>query len=193
MIYFISQRKPKLPTTADDTTLYSNENDANKLLKILKKETTIVLNGFRSNEMKSNDDECHLIVANNENSTLNLGCETIKSSGTVKLLGVIIDKQHVTNICKKGNQKCHALAQISRYMSKDKLRILMKAFTESQFNYCPIVWMFHNRTLNNKINRLHERALRIVYKDTNDDSTFEDLLDKDGAFTIHRNLQRLAI
>ena len=70
----------------------------------------------------------------------------------------------------------------------------MKAFIESQFNYCPLVWMFHNRTLNNKINRLHERALRIVYKDENGISTFKDLLQKDGAVKVHdRNLQRLAI
>ena len=47
------------------------------------------------------------------------------------------------------------------------------------------------RTLNNKINKLHERALRIVYK--NDSLTFLELLDKDESITIHqRNLQRLA-
>ena len=52
--------------------------------------------------------------------------------------------------------------------------------------------MFHNRILHNKINKLHERALRIVYK--NEDLTFQELLDKDGAVTIHhRNLQRLAL
>ena len=52
--------------------------------------------------------------------------------------------------------------------------------------------MFHNRTLNNKINKLHERTLRLVYKDNN--STFHELLENDNAVTIHqRNLQRLAI
>ena len=51
--------------------------------------------------------------------------------------------------------------------------------------------MFHNRTLNNKINRLHERALRIVYPNTN--LTFEELLEIDNSVTIHhKNLQRLA-
>ena len=55
--------------------------------------------------------------------------------------------------------------------------------------------MFHNRTINNKINRLHERALRIVYKyEPNDNLSFQELLDKDGAVKIHdRNLQRLAV
>ena len=76
-------------------------------------------------------------------------------------------------------------------MSTDKLRAVLKAFIESQFGYCPLVWMFHNRTLNNRINRLHERALRIIYKDTQ--LTFEELLALDKSFTIHhRNLQRLA-
>ena len=51
--------------------------------------------------------------------------------------------------------------------------------------------MFHSRTLNNKINRIHERALRNVYSDYN--SSFNKLLDKDGSFTIHqRNVQSLA-
>ena len=52
--------------------------------------------------------------------------------------------------------------------------------------------MFHGRVLNNKINRLHERALRLVYKDNI--STFEQLLIIDNSFTVHhRNVQNLAI
>ena len=67
----------------------------------------------------------------------------------------------------------------------------MNTFIQSQFNYCPLIWMFHCRTINNKINRLHERALRLVYK--NDNLTFHELLQLDGSVTIHqRNLQKLA-
>ena len=77
-------------------------------------------------------------------------------------------------------------------MSLEKRRTLMKAFIESQFNYCPLIWMLHSRTLNNKINRIHERALRTVYCDYN--SSFNELLDKDGSFTVHQsNVQSLAI
>ena len=68
----------------------------------------------------------------------------------------------------------------------------MKAFVESQFGYCPLIWMFHSRGLNNKINRIHERALRITYKDKS--STFQELLEKDNSVSIHhRNIQKLAI
>ena len=68
----------------------------------------------------------------------------------------------------------------------------MKSFIISQFNYCPLIWMIQNRGLNNKINHIHERALRIVYNDCS--STFEDLVNKDKSVTIHqRNLQQFAI
>ena len=46
----------------------------------------------------------------------------------------------------------------------------MKAFVKAQFGYFPLIWMFYSRGLNNKINRIHERALRITYKDKS--STF---------------------
>ena len=68
----------------------------------------------------------------------------------------------------------------------------MKTFIESQFNYCPLIWMLHSRNINNKINRLHERSLRIVYSDFK--SSFGGLLVKDNSFSIHeRNIHSLAI
>ena len=52
--------------------------------------------------------------------------------------------------------------------------------------------MCHSRKLNNKINNLHYRALKMVYNDHT--SSFDELLEKDGLFTIHhRNIQYLAI
>ena len=52
----------------------------------------------------------------------------------------------------------------------------MKAFITSQFSYCPLTWMFHNRNLNNKINRLHEQAVRLVYQNN---LSFSELLHLD--------------
>ena len=51
---------------------------------------------------------------------------------------------------------------------------LMNAFFKPQFNYCPLIWMCCNRSLNNKIDRFHERSLRIVYSDKISD--FSELL-----------------
>ena len=73
-----------------------------------------------------------------------------------KLLGVKIDSQflfesHVSTLCKKASQKLHTLLKITNYMDLEKRKCLMRAFITSQFNYCPLIWMFHSRKLNNRI------------------------------------------
>ena len=147
--------------------------------------------------MKSNTDKCHLLIVNSQNNDIKIGKDIITSEASVKLLGITMDNklnfnEHVDKICKKANDKLHALARITKFLSSDKLRILMKTFIKSQFNYCPLTWMFHSRQLNDKINKLHERALRIAHKNPN--LTFRQLLDLDKSHCIHhRNLQKLAV
>ena len=182
---------------ADDSTPYATSNDIETLLDILQKNTEILMKWFNENYMKSNNEKCHLVISSPDEVSIKIGCDEIVNEKSVKLLGVTIDQklnfsEHVTNLCQKASRKLHALARISKYMSINKRRIIMKAFIESQFGYCPLIWMFHNRTLNNRINKIHERALRLVYQDNT--LTFSELLAKDNSFSIHqRNLQKLAI
>ena len=76
-------------------------------------------------------------------------------------------------------------------MNIKKKKVLMKAFFMAQFSYCPLTWMFHSRKLNNKINKLNERCLRIVYNDNT--SSFDELLETDNSVSVHhRNIQVLA-
>ena len=82
----------------------------------------------------------------------------------------------------------HSLERISQFMNIRKRRMTMKAFIASEFDYYSLVWMFHSRTLNSRVNKLNERALRIVYQDYA--SSFTELLEKDSSRTIHdRNIQ----
>ena len=160
----------------------------------LEHDSTIAICWFESNYMKLNTDKCHLLVSGNKNEHMwaKVGNDKIWESNTVKLLGITIDNQlkfneHVLNICKKASRKLSALSRMSNFLSFDKKRIIFKAFFESQFKYCPLVWMFHGGEVNQRINRLHERALRLVYNDYC--STFEHLLD-----TVHHsNLHFLSI
>ena len=101
---------------------------------------------------------------------VSIGNAPLKTSTKETLLGILIDSelsfdQHVSSICSKASKKLHSLGRIATFMSFKKRRTLMKAFIESQFNYCPLIWMFHSGIMNNKINRIHERALRLVYSD----------------------------
>ena len=174
IFYFVDE--DYLTNFADDNTPYAISKDFNEIISKLEADAKNLINWFEINYFKMNADKCKLLITNHEDISISVDGYDIKAKKSVKLLGVKIDNkldfnEHVSNICKKVSLKIHVLAKISHFMSTDKLRMLMKAFIESQFGYCPLIWMFHSRKLNNKINKLHERALRLVYKDQ--DSTFE--------------------
>ena len=75
---------------------------------------------------------------------------TIKNSKCEKLLGVKFDnkitfEKHMSDICRKACRKTYALARIAPYMDLSKRRMVVNAFLNSQFNYCPLIWICHNR------------------------------------------------
>ena len=79
-------------------------------------------------------------------------------------------------------------------MSLEKRRTLMKPFVESRFNYCPLICMLNNNMhlIIKSIAFTREHRRPYIHSDYN--SSFNELLDKDGSFTIHqRNVQSLPI
>ena len=69
-------------------------------------------------------------------------------------------------------------------MDLSKQCVLLNAFSISQLSYCALAWMFYSREKNDKINRIYERWLRIIYSDKK--STFYEFLEKDGFVSIHK-------
>ena len=75
-------------------------------------------------------------------------------------------------------------------MGTEKRHLIFKGFIISQFNYFPLVRMFYTKQLNNRINSLHEKVLRVTYQDGN--SFFNELLNLDkSVFTHYRNIKYL--
>ena len=107
--------------------------------------------------MKANSDKSHLLLNCNEPSTLVIDGSSIETNTKEVLLGITTNKglkfdDHVNSLCKKSCQKLNVRARIAPYMNVEKRRIIMKAFIESHFGYCPLVWMFHSWGINNKLN-----------------------------------------
>ena len=117
---------------------------------------------FTNNQVIANDDKCHLILGSpEEDAAIQIEESRIKCSKVNKVLVIHIDCKlksdtHIHTICKKAHTKPTALSRITNYIELPKRRILMNVFFKAQFNYYPIIWMFHSCSLNNKINRLHE-------------------------------------
>ena len=151
---------------------------------------------FEDNEMQGNTDKYHVLLITSQKLHVNIVTLQIENSKYEKLLGVNIDsklsfEKYLNIICGKARAKINALGRVVPFMNIEKRRTIMNPFFNSQFSYCPLIWMFHSRLINNKINRLHERCLRRVYSDNQ--STLEKLLEKDNTVSVHqRNLHFLA-
>ena len=196
---FVIAESTEVCNFADDTTFYACDDNLSSLIQRLEHDSCLAIEWFESNYMKLNQEKCHLLVPGykHENIFANIGQSQIWESSKEKLLGLDIDKDlkfndYVFCLCKKAGQKLSVLKRVSYQMKFKQRKVLMKSFIESQFDYCSLIWMFCGREANKKINHIHERSLRIVYKDYS--SSFIDLLKKDNAFSIHhRNIQSLAI
>ena len=109
--------------------------------------------------MKLNESKCKLLISGNKEEVIiaTVGSAKIIESHEVTLLGCHIDRElnlndHVNNKYKTAGKKLKALIRLSNILPFHKKRLLMKAFIESQFAYCPLVGLFHSRALNTKIN-----------------------------------------
>ena len=180
---------------ADDTFIYACGPKVENVIMHLENDAHKIIEWFPNNCMKLNEDKCHLKIFGGKDSnetTIKIGEACMKESTEENLLGITFDqslsfKQHVQVLCKKASQKLHVLARISRWMDTEKLQPLMRAFVLSHFSYCSLVWMFYDRALNHRVNHIHERALRIGYKDYKNDFGF--LLEQSKSVPIHvRNL-----
>ena len=87
---------------------------------------------------------------------------------------------HVKSLRKKASWKLNALSRAACLLSFNQRNLLMIAFITSQFSYALIMWMFYSRKENHHINRIHERALRVAYKDYN--YSFDELFEKDNSY-----------
>ena len=153
---------------------------------------------FSDNQVKGNTDNCHLLLSKGESFEIHIGDSIVDSSTCEKLLGIKIDSKlcfndHIQDLCNKANRKLRTLVQATPYMNLQKRKVLMNAFFNVQFNYCPLGWMLHSRQNNNKIKHLHERCLRLIHNDKL--PSYEEMgQEKDGSVSIHyKNIQSLAI
>ena len=135
---------------ADDNTQYTSDFNLEEVIPKLKLTTKRLFEWFKNNHMKANADKCHLLVTRDTDVTAKIGEFDVKNSREKKLRGAKIDSKlffenHVSSLCKKANKKLYALARAVNFMDLSKRKSLMKAFITSQFNYCPLTWMFHSR------------------------------------------------
>ena len=79
-------------------------------------------------------------------------------------------------------RQLNALSRISKYLDTKSKSVVYHSFVASNFNYCPIVWLFCCVINNNKLEKIQKRSLRILFGDNK--SNVHDLWDSIGGQTL---------
>ena len=129
---------------------------------------------------------------------LTLGNQRITTRKSVTLLGVTIDcalsfDKHVGDLCKTAASRLNVLKRLRPFITSEKThKSLVHAFVLAHFNYCPLVWYFTTAKQLDKMEKIHERALKFVTDDY--DSSYETLLNTKGMANMRvRQMQNLCI
>ena len=149
---------------ADDNTSYCTSLKIQNVLIKLENAAETMLKWFNDKIMKTNPGKYHLLINDNkENFQIKIGNETVSNSNYEKLLGVKVD--HELNFNKLIIMSHCCARRLASCTIFDQRRLISNSFMTSHFSSCSVVWMFHSRKINERINYIHERALGIVYKD----------------------------
>ena len=188
----------KLFNFADDNTIAAFASKLSELIDLLQKDSDTAINWFKNNEMLVNPNKFQAIVfkkdSNLENEIqLKIDGKEIKTSKTVKLLGVTIDEKlnfedHVSSLCKKAAAQLNALGRIQHYLGQKQKESIINSFIYSNFNYCPLVWHFCPAKSVFKIEKIQERALKLLLNDYN--SSYKELLEKTNKPSMEVNRMR---
>jgi ribonuclease P/MRP protein subunit RPP40 len=184
---------------ADDQTIYCHNNNLESVTNQLEEDIAKAIMWFQKNSLVPNPDKFQLMILGTKKRIplcLEINGQRTLSTFEMVLLGVTIDWKlnfniHAHLICDNVSRKVNALMRLRTTLSVDQKLVLLNSYVMSQFNYCSNVWMFHGKVVNDRINRIHKRALRAVYNDFS--SNYQQLLLKGDHVTIHqKNLKTLA-
>ena len=177
---FFFSAKCEICNFANDNSLYSCSMNLDDIFSNLIQDMENVYEWFVFSSMKANSDKFQFIIQGNTGSnTLKIGDITIKSASYVTLLGITIDskfnfKEHINNIVKKAYYKLYALRSLRKFLTLGKAKVLACSMIESQFAYCPLIWMFCSKTNMQRVEKVQHKSLQVVYN--NYMATYDELL-----------------
>ena len=144
---------------ANDTTPYVCRQNYAETIEFLESTINNIFSWFEKNGLVAKSGKSNFFVRLYEKIILKIQDSTVKSSLCEELLGVTIESElifhkHIASLCYTANQKLIALARTAKYLTIDKQKIFLNFFITVQLNYCSLIWMYHSRTVSNKIKKI---------------------------------------
>ena len=188
---------------ADDHQVYQSGSNIKAIISELTNKAENVSRWYRENLLHANPKKYQVLIMTPRNfdkeakdeCTLDIDNQKLKPTGNLRILGVNVDDtlsftEHISGICKKVRKKIGVLARLRNLISsKTKLQLYLTAILP-HLTYCQTVWHFCKQSERRKLERLQERALRIIYNCRTD--TYEDLLRRGKLPSLYnRRLQEI--
>ena len=152
---------------ADENGLFSCNRDINIAFHEVEYNAVILNTWLKNNLMVTNTGKYNLITFGNKNyQQINFNNYVIQETQNddltnKKLLGIIVDKElnfddhiflfdHINALCKNASKKLYAIRRIAKFLSREKLLMIVNSFVLSTFCYCRLIWMNCSRSNNTK-------------------------------------------
>ena len=105
-----------------------------------------------------------------DNIEMTINNSNVSAVPLIKVSGVNIDehlkfKEHVSSMALKAGRQINALQRLHKYLEFKSRMAIYKYFILANFKYCPLVWMFVNKTGFDILEKVQERALRFIHND----------------------------
>jgi hypothetical protein len=172
---FIVINNCKLNSYADDNQIYCAGPNFQNIKIALETDLQIASDWFKANQMQINPNKFQSMILgklDSANQNINIGNVEIIVEQSIDLLGISIDNRlkfdkQITNICKKVNSQLAVLRRLKRFIPTDAKLLLYNGFIRPYMQYCGTVWHHCSKRNSNKLEKLNERVLRVVYSDYN--------------------------
>ena len=185
---------------ADDHQMYVKERDHETVGRRMKTRSQRALSWYSNNFLLANPDKFQSLNINprkldkdRSDKTLSINELDIANTELIKVLGVNIDEnlnftEHISKLCIKASQKVGVLSRLRNLKPCKAKLLLYKSFILPYLTYCHLTWHFCNSWDKRKIERIQERALRVIYKSHS--ATYEELLGRADITSLYnRRLQ----
>ena len=170
---------------ADDTNISYAANTLSELENVINSEFKNLKYWLEANKLSLNIAKTEFMIIgsrqrmhahSNENINIDLDGNVIKQVDKAKSLGLIIDKNlswsnHIDMKCKKISSAIGALMRIRHFISMQTAIEIYNAIIQPHFDYCSPVWEEFNATLREKMQKLQNRAARVITKSSYDASS----------------------
>ena len=181
---------------ADDCSIVYSADNYNELEIMIEKSLKNINEWMNKNRLKINIEKSNYMLIDfsgrlSKDLSLKIGNCLLKRVSETKVLGIIIDnrlsfKSHIDFVCKKLSSRIGLLSRLKQFLPQNTLNLIFKSILQPLIDYGITVYGFTFDTHIKRIQRLQNRAARVISSSNDDISLlFQNL--KWNSFLKRRN------